>query len=55
MKNIISILTIILGFTLIVLTVVFRNDLSEDHCMGIGFMGFLVMISGIMSANYFDD
>lgn len=55
MKNIISMLTIILGFTLIILTIIFKDGLSEDHCMGIGFMGFLVMISGITSANYFDD
>lgn len=55
MKNVIvSLVTIILGFTLIVLTIIFRNDLSEDHCMGIGFMGFLVMIGGIISANYYD-
>lgn len=55
MKNIISILTIILGFTLIVLTIVFKDRLSGDYCAGIGVMGFMTMISGILFSTYSDD
>lgn len=56
MKNIIvSLVTIILGFALIVITIVFKDGLSEDHCAGIGIMGFMTMISGVLLSTCSDD
>lgn len=46
MRNIISLVTIILGFTLIVLTIIYKNDLTSDHCFGVGFVGFMTIIIG---------
>lgn len=56
MKNtIISLVTIILGFALIVLTIVFKDKLSVDHCIAIGIMGFMIMISGVLLSTCSDD
>lgn len=56
MKNVIvSLVIIILGFALIVITIVFKDGLSEDHCAVIGIMGFITMISGVRLSTYSDD
>lgn len=44
-----------LGFALIVITIVFKDGLSGDHCAVIGIMGFITMISGVRLSTYSDD
>lgn len=42
-------------FALIVLTIVFKDKLSVDHCIAIGIMGFMIMISGVLLSTCSDD
>lgn len=48
MREIIALILVLLGFTLIILTVVYRRSLTSDHCCGLGFLGFLSILFGVM-------